>query len=180
MTTRRLRPRSLLSPPPASGVGLHPEQLVEIARAVAEAEPYWRPLVRHDPVARWFLRLGATARVETWLLGWTQGQRTELHDHGGSAGAVYVVDGTLTEDSIDEAGEPLQSLPWQAGSAHCFGAGHVHALRNLAPEAATSIHVYSPPLSSMTYYRRERAGLLIPARTEACDAPFSLAAGALG
>ena len=32
-----------------------------------------------------------------WLLSWLPDQGTPLHDHGTSAGAFAVVDGTLTE-----------------------------------------------------------------------------------
>jgi hypothetical protein len=35
-----------------------------------------------------------------------------------------------------------------------FGAGHVHDVRNEAAEHALSLHVYSPPLTSMNYYDR--------------------------
>jgi hypothetical protein len=41
-----------------------------------------------------------------------------------------------------------------AGSTLAFGAGHVHDVRNEANEHALSLHVYSPPLTSMIYYDR--------------------------
>ena len=33
-----------------------------------------------------------------------------------------------------------------------MGAAHVHDIVNVGPGPATSIHVYSPPLRSMTFY----------------------------
>ena len=36
-----------------------------------------------------------------------------------------------------------------------FGPGYVHNLGNDGTVQATSIHAYSPPLSTMTYYRPE-------------------------
>jgi hypothetical protein len=42
----------------------------------------------------------------------------------------------------------------------------VHDLRNPGPAPATSIHVYAPPLASMTYYGHDADGTLRPGRTE--------------
>jgi hypothetical protein len=41
-----------------------------------------------------------------------------------------------------------------SGATLAFGAGHVHDVRNEAPVHALSLHVYSPPLTSMIYYDR--------------------------
>src|SRR4051794_8645952 len=81
--------------------GVSPATLIDVARAVAHAESYWRPLVRHDSDMRWFVRLYGTEDVEAWLLTWTHEQAVELHDHGGSSGAVLVVEGTLEEAYSD-------------------------------------------------------------------------------
>ena len=141
--------------------------LIAVARAVAAAEERWRPLVRHDADERWFVRLHATPTVEAWLLTWTMEQGLELHDHGGSSGVVTVVEGELTEDFTDRDGSvPLRRASWRRGSVFHFGRDHVHDLRNLSRHPATSIHVYSPPLSTMTFYGRDAAERLIPTRIE--------------
>jgi hypothetical protein len=49
---------------------------------------------------RWHVRLHQDDDVDVWLISWTAEQGTELHDHGGSAGAFHVVSGTLTEDTV--------------------------------------------------------------------------------
>ena len=41
-----------------------------------------------------------------------------------------------------------------SGVTLAFDAGHVHDVRNEAAEDALSLHVYSPPLTSMNYYDR--------------------------
>ena len=46
------------------------------------------------------------------------------------------------------------------------GVGHVHDLRNDRHAPATSIHVYSPPLSTMTFYERGAFGLIAPTRVD--------------
>jgi hypothetical protein len=39
-----------------------------------------------------------------------------------------------------------------AGETVAFGADHVHAVVNRGAVAATSVHVYSPPLRSMGFH----------------------------
>ena len=49
--------------------------------------------------SRWFVRLSTNPRYDAWLIGWHAHQGVDLHDHGGSAGALYVVEGELLETS---------------------------------------------------------------------------------
>jgi hypothetical protein len=147
--------------------GVRSDTLIDLAQAIARAEDYWRPLVHHYDADRWFVRLYGTLEVEAWLLTWTEAQGVELHDHGGSSGAVLVAEGSLTEDYCDlTSPAPLRRAVWPRGSVHAFGASHVHDLRNTDAEPATSIHVYSPPLTSMTFYERGANGRLIPKLVE--------------
>jgi hypothetical protein len=37
---------------------------------------------------RWFTRLHSDDEVDVWLISWVPNQATELHDHGGSLGAL--------------------------------------------------------------------------------------------
>ena len=78
-----------------------PGLLAELTDRVAGEAGRWRPVLRHDPLTRWYTRLLATDRVEVWLLGWTPGQQVPAHDHGGAAGAFTVVEGVLVEDRLD-------------------------------------------------------------------------------
>lgn len=155
-------------------VSTHPQHppvdtawLETVARTIAEQEPLWRRRVRHDPTERHFARLVRTQEVEAWLLSWTSTQSIALHDHGGSSGVVLVVEGELTEHFTDlDSRAPLRQARWPRGSAHRFGPDHVHDLRNEGATPATSIHVYSPPLATMTFYDHDPRTFLLPLRVE--------------
>jgi len=121
--------------------------LVDIAAGIAQVPDAWRALVRHDPDGRRPVRLVATPAYEVWVIGWLRGQHVRPHDHGGSAAAVLVTDGELTERSL--TGEQRRYV---SGVVQHMGPDTVHDVVNVRDEPATSIHVYSPPLQSMTYY----------------------------
>jgi hypothetical protein len=129
---------------------LAPDLLHDIAAGIATARTLWEPLVRHDPDVRQPVRLLATDRYEVWAIGWMPGQSADLHDHGDAAGALLVVDGTLTEHAVTAAGVRTTDLP--AGTARDLPVGLVHEVVNRHHGPATSIHVYSPPLETMTRY----------------------------
>jgi Cysteine dioxygenase type I len=54
-----------------------------------------------------------------------------------------------------------------AGQTIAFGPDHVHNLVNPGPGVAISVHAYSPPLSTMTYYDDAPGTFLARVRTEA-------------
>ena len=76
-----------------------------------------------------------------------------LHDHGGSAGALYVVEGELVEQRPNPAGvgRPLRRT-LRALDHRPMSATHVHEVANVSDAGAASIHVYSPPLETMQHY----------------------------
>jgi predicted metal-dependent enzyme (double-stranded beta helix superfamily) len=138
-------------------VALRLDHLAIAARYAAAPED-WPVAARYNPVDRWYHRLAAADDHEVWLLTWLPGQGTELHDHGGSAGAFHVVDGTLTEETV--AG-PLVSHELSAGTGRRFGTRHIHRITNRSSRPAASIHVYGPALSTMTQYRFGPDGLQV-------------------
>jgi predicted metal-dependent enzyme (double-stranded beta helix superfamily) len=157
-----------------SGPRLGPAQLVEFTRFFADEVAAGKfPYVAFDRDERWHQRIYRDPRVDIWLISWLPDQGTALHDHGGSSGAFTVLSGTLTEAvpggwrdtrvRIREAAHP-------AGASVGFGRHYIHDVRNLGPEAAVSVHAYSAPLSSMTYYDLD-AGELVPIKTLATDDP---------
>src|SRR4051794_23214316 len=82
-----------------------------LAARYAAAPEQWPVAPRFNPVDRWYHRLAVADDHEVWLLTWLPGQGTELHDHGGSAGAFHVVGGTLTEDTVvGAAGRPARVI----------------------------------------------------------------------
>ena len=139
------------SAPRGGDVPLEPSFLAELVAGLAAVEELWRPHVVHDADHRGSVRLVATAAYEVWLLGWTPGQGVELHDHGGSSAALQVVEGELLEVRWESTGRPSHHrLP--TGAGRVVPSGIVHDVLNVKAQPATSIHAYSPPLSSMTYY----------------------------
>jgi Cysteine dioxygenase type I len=74
-----------------------------------------------------------------------------MHDHGDAAGAFVVTAGALTEVLPSRAGGTVERT-LEVGRVRLLGLGAVHDVVNRAGAPATSLHVYSPPLTSMTYY----------------------------
>jgi hypothetical protein len=165
MTATQLAPRTDPTVPAPDPAPLALDPLVENPQGIAAA-PLWAPHANHDHDRR-PVRLLATPTYEVWVLGWVAGQSVELHDHGDAAGAIVVTEGTLTEivspGPIDEANR----LTLPAGAVRAIPTGLVHDVLNLHPEPATSIHVYSPPLTAMTFYDPVDGHAV---RTEAVDA----------
>jgi hypothetical protein len=153
---------------------LAPSALVGIARELATERARWLALVEHRPDERWFARVSADDDVDVWLIGWDSFQGVELHDHGGATGALYVLDGTLQETSTTRrGGTRLSDQTLSAGTARAFGAAHVHRVVNPTARPATSLHVYSPPLEEMAFYRPKMQGTLEHVHTESALAPRS-------
>ena len=124
------------------------------ARELATERERWLALVEHRADERWFAHVAADDDLDVWLIGWDSFQGVELHDHGGAAGVLYVVDGTLQETSAPRGGPGrLTEQTLTAGTARAFGADHVHRVVNPSARPATSLHLYSPPLEAMAFYR---------------------------
>src|ERR1700712_3880973 len=129
-----------------------PDTLAAIVRGLAAAETFWRPLVRHDPDERQSVRLVATAAYDVWLIGWWPGQRVGRHDHGDAVGALTVVEGTLVDATLvrsPHGGSPVERRLRRPGAQRPLPVDIVHDVQNAGTVPATSIHAYSPPLSSM-------------------------------
>lgn len=135
------------------------------------------PWIRFDAEKRWHQRLYRDRRVDIWLISWLPDQGTRLHDHGGSAGAFIVLTGVLTESvpsGYQDARMRVRDTERPAGSTVRFGRHYIHDVRNLAQRPAVSVHAYSPPLTSMTYYDIAD-GDLVAAATVLTDRPEAAA-----
>jgi mannose-6-phosphate isomerase-like protein (cupin superfamily) len=142
-------------------------RLESIAADLARGAHRWQSIVRHEPDRRWYERILRTDDYEAWVLGWDLAQGIELHDHGGSSGALCVIEGLLLETYTDSwTRRPQRTRRIGAGDAFAFPADHVHHLVNPGPGIATSVHVYSPPLVEMTFYDDRAESHLEPLRTE--------------
>jgi hypothetical protein len=132
------------------------------ARELAARPEDWPFAPRFNPAHRWYHQLVADPVAEAWLLTWLPGQGTDLHDHGGSAGAFVVVSGTLTEQTVVGSGR-LADTRLAAGAGRRFGPHHVHRITNHGARPAISLHVYGPALTSMTRYHLADRGLEVTA-----------------
>jgi hypothetical protein len=125
---------------------------------------------------RWYTKLYGDDELDIWLISWVPDRSTEMHDHGGSLGALTVVSGTLRETRWD--GEALRHRRLSAGDQAAFPLGWVHDVI-WAPDGDTSapvtptlsVHAYSPPLTAMSYYEVTPQNTLRRKRTELTDAP---------
>lgn len=148
---------------------LSPVQLMDLTRFYAdEVSSGAYPFIDFDPTERWHQRVYRDQRMDVWLISWLPTQSTELHDHGGAAGAFTVLSGQLREVVV--TGDRVREHDRRAGEAVGFGARYVHDVRNVFDAPAISVHAYSPPLKLMNFYDFE-AGRLEPIATIATDDP---------
>jgi len=134
---------------------------IVVARRYAAQPEEWPLAPRFNPTDRWYHRLAEGPDFEVWLLSWLPGQGTDLHDHGGSAGAFFVVSGTLTESTLD--GPELRARTVASGQGRRFGPHHIHQITNQGDRPAVSVHVYGPALRTMTRYRLDDGRLSVAA-----------------
>ncbi len=141
MTSLLRRPTAL--PAPA---------LLAVVTRLAVQPALWRPAVRFDTASRHWERLPGPDGVDVWLLTWLPDQSTELHDHGESAAAFTVLSGAVDETRPLPPTGALRTRRLRAGATRWVPPGALHDVRGSAGGPAVSLHAYSPPLSSMTYY----------------------------
>ena len=129
---------------------------------------------------RWYTRLHGDDELDVWLISWVPDHATELHDHGGSLGALTVLSGALRETRWD--GKQLRNRRLEAGDQAAFPLGWVHdvvwaresvslSTPIVAPTPTLSVHAYSPPLTAMSYYEVSERNALRRKRTELTDQP---------
>ncbi|NDU72686.1 cysteine dioxygenase [Actinomadura sp. DSM 109109] len=150
-----------LTVPAPEGAPFTPRLLAGRARGLAAGAGEWLHRVRLDPRGRWYERLHQDAEHEIWLISWLPGQSTGFHDHGDSAGAFAVALGTLEEQRVRAARRIGTARGVGPGQVHSFGPGYVHDVRNTSDAPAVSVHVYSPPLTTMRRYDVDAGGRLV-------------------
>jgi len=149
-----------LTPAPALGSSgldqLSLAQLMRTARLLA-ADPELPG--RLDPRSResQWVELESGPELQAWLLSWPVGAQNGWHDHGESAGAFQVVNGTLLEQT--SAGHRRAFRTLIAGEGRTFEPNHLHNLSNVRAGTALSVHVYAPSLTQTTRYAITPTGL---------------------
>lgn len=119
--------------------------------------------------SRWYSRLHTDDDLDVWLISWVPGHSTELHDHGGSIGALTVLTGALNE--YRWGGETLLRRRLDAGDQAAFPLGWVHDVDAVDERQTLSVHAYSPPLTAMSFYEVTDRQRLRRVRSELTTAP---------
>jgi predicted metal-dependent enzyme (double-stranded beta helix superfamily) len=145
----------------APGAPVSPARLAQIALRTVGNAGQWLSLVQYDMGRRWYLRLAQDDEQEIWLLSWLPGQQTGFHDHGPSSGAFAVASGCLRERAAPGGRPQPFGRSLAQGAVRSFGPRYVHDVRNDSEHPAVSIHVYSPPLSSMRRFEVAAGGRLV-------------------
>lgn len=140
-----------------------PAELRQLVEVVADRRDFWPSDVAKVDGGRLYQRVYRDDLVEIWVIYWGQDTSTDMHDHGGSVGAMRVIDGALTEINAVPGGVKSRTL--DAGSSTAFPVTYVHDVSNQHSQPARSVHAYSPPISKMTYYALTE-GKPVPVRTE--------------
>jgi len=97
--------------------------------------------------------------VEMLVLCWKPGQRTPIHDHNGSHGAVFVHEGILWETTFDydtETGLAYKAhRELRAGGLTGSELPDIHQIGNpdVSGQDLITIHVYAPPLGVLKTYK---------------------------
>jgi quercetin dioxygenase-like cupin family protein len=105
-----------------------------------------------DDDRRW-VELGATTDFDAWLIGWGPASAIPAHDHAASAAAIQVVQGALVEWSRPRCTpDPWSVRTIEVGAPAVVPRNRVHRIGNDAACTAVSVHVYSPPLTEMTFH----------------------------
>ena len=97
--------------------------------------------------------------AELLILCWRPGQRTPIHDHNGSYGAVRVCDGILWETMFDR--NEAQTLfyksarEWKSGEVTGADVPDIHQLGNpeVSGQDLITLHLYAPPLNVLNTYK---------------------------
>jgi Cysteine dioxygenase type I len=142
----------------AGPAGLGPLELLDLLQGYTAEMEGLLPAADPGLTERKYELLELTDDLEIWAIHWPRDIALELHDHGGSSGALWVVDGSLNEHYVGADGA-LTHRDLVEGSGTGFGPSYIHDVVNTLDAPATSLHAYSPPMASMTFYRQEGATL---------------------
>ncbi|HEV7843433.1 MAG TPA: cysteine dioxygenase family protein [Pyrinomonadaceae bacterium] len=97
--------------------------------------------------------------VELLVLCWLPGQRTPIHDHNGSYGAVRVCEGVMWETTfaLNDARELYyrSAREWSKGAVTGADVPDIHQIGNpeCSGQSLVTLHLYAPPLGVLNTYK---------------------------
>jgi len=138
---------------------LSPDELEDVAGAIAAQTGIWEPLVHADPERRCYELVYEDDRMDAWILSWMPGQGTGFHDHYISGVGLCVARGCVREDIMVYGGEP-QSRRLGVGETRQGGPGYIHRVNHDDGFPAVTVHVYSPRLDWVGQYRLAEDGVV--------------------
>jgi cysteine dioxygenase len=128
-------------------------------RAVEVGREELRPYVGFKEGSYARHRVFLCEHAELLVLCWRPGQRTPIHDHAGSFGAVRVLQGVMWETlfEMDEANGLAYKSAREWTPGHVTGADvpDIHQLGNsdVSGQDLVTLHLYAPPLTSLNVYK---------------------------
>ncbi len=162
MAHANLNPRQLLTLPlpPQTAPRLAPAELRDFMRLFKREVICWArlgPHVAYSPDGYVRKRLFRNNQWEMLLLCWLPGQKTVIHDHGGSWGASRVLAGSLHESLFRwrESASTITRLRGRTvktAQVTIESNATVHQVGNDGAVPAISLHLYSPPLVEFHSY----------------------------
>ena len=136
----------------AQGRDLDHDELAALAAELAAQPELYQPFEQHVADDRFYVRLCRDHHLDAWLICWMPSQDTGLHDHDLSSGAVHVTRGTIAEERLVIGRADLEVTEYATGHGFRFDSSRIHNVRHAGAAAATSLHLYSPPIWRMGYY----------------------------
>ena len=104
-------------------------------------------------------RVFRNQHVELLVLCWRPGQRTPIHDHNGSHGAVRVCEGVMWETLFERDNESKlrykSGRQWLPGNVTGAAVPDIHQLGNpeVSGQDMVTLHLYAPPLGVLNTYK---------------------------
>ncbi len=93
--------------------------------------------------------LWRTPHSEAWLNTWWEARDTGFHDHDGSCVGVHVLAGKAANEALT-VDAPRRVRWFGPGESFSFLGAGIHRMDHAA--GAVTIHVYSPPITSIGHY----------------------------
>ena len=131
------------------------QALCDALRGVV-AVPATRALVNWDPKRPYGRRvLHESATLEAMIAGWSRGHACAPHDHGGSIGAIRILEGSAEHTVWEVVDGELQAT---AKTVHhkdevLPAAAHlIHSMRSIGEQPLVTLHLYTDPIAEMVVY----------------------------